>query len=95
MEKCDKIPQNEAIFVIKELSCKYIYDDFVYKMALTDDERRVLDMLLKKYSMVKIAQCINVSDRNASRIIRDLKDKYNIFREIEVAKLKTFMTTNG
>ena len=76
--------------MIKELSNKLIYDDFKNKMVLTDDEIKVLDMLLLKYSLIKISQKICMSDRNVSRIKKDIKDKYNIYKKMEMAKLNIF-----
>ena len=76
--------------MVKELSNKYIYDDFIYKVKLTDDEKNILDMLIKKWSIIKISQEVCMSDRNVGRIIRDLKDKYEDYKKIEIAKLEIF-----
>lgn len=78
--------------MFKELSSKLIYDDFKTKMVLTDDEIKVLDMLLLKFSITKMAQEINMSDRNVSRIIKDVKEKYYMYKKIELAKLDVFKT---
>ena len=71
----------------KELSNKIIYDDFVSKTILTEDEKKVLDMVLLKYSIVKISQEICMSERNVSRIIREIKDKYSNYKQIEITKM--------
>lgn len=76
--------------MIKELSNKIIYDDFTNKMLLTDDENNVLRMLILKYSIVKISQEINMSDRNVSRIIKNIKEKYDMYKKMEMAKLELF-----
>lgn len=76
--------------MIKELSNKYIYDDFVSKTTLTEEEIEILDMLILKYSIVKMAQKSCMSDRNVSRVIRELKDKYKNYKELELAKLQIF-----
>ena len=76
--------------MIKELSYKIIYDDFVYKTQLTDDENKVLDMLIKKYSITKISRELCICERNVSRCIRQLKDKYKIYKELEIVKLNIF-----
>ena len=78
--------------MVKELSNKIIYDDFKAKVILTDDEAMILDMLLKKDSIVKISQNLCMSDRNVSRIIREIKNKYNDYRKVEIAKLGLFNT---
>jgi len=76
--------------MIKELSSKIIYNDFKEKMYLTDDELRVLDMLLAKYSIIKMADKIGMSDRNVGRVIKDIKDKYKNYKTLEIAKLGIF-----
>lgn len=76
--------------MFKELSNKIIYEDFRSKTVLTDEEIKILDMLLLKYSIIKIADKCNMSDRNVSRIIKEIKNKYNNYKTIEVAKLGVF-----
>lgn len=76
--------------MIKELSNKIIFDDFVNKMILTDDEKEILTMLIKKYSRVKISQEICMSERNVARITKALKDKYSNYKKIELAKYDIF-----
>ena len=72
--------------MIKDLSIKLIYDDFINKIFLTNTEKEVLDMLILKESIIYISQTINISERSVSRIIRDLKDKYENYKETELAK---------
>lgn len=77
--------------MIKELSNKYIYDDFIYKTTLTDIEKDILDRLIRKETIIKISMECNLSDRSVSRIVRDLKEKYDSYRKIEMAKLGIFL----
>lgn len=73
--------------MVKELCNKIIYNDFLDKVVLTDEEKRILDMLLLRYTLVKISQEIGMSDRNVSRIVKSLKDKYEMYKKLEIAKL--------
>ena len=73
--------------MIKELSNKIIYDDFVYKTQLTEDEIKVLDMLILKYSIVKMARELCVCERNVSKYIKSIKEKYKIYKELEIVRL--------
>lgn len=73
--------------MIKELCNKIIYNDFLDKVVLTDEEKRILDMLLLRYTLVKISQEIGMSDRNVSRVVKSLKDKYEMYKKLEIAKL--------
>ena len=75
----------------KELSNRIIYDDFINKTILTEDEKKILDMILLKYSIVKISQEICMSERNVSRIIREIKDKYANYKQIEITKMAILM----
>ena len=76
--------------MIKELSNKIIYDDFVSKTTLTDDEINILNCLLKKYSITKTTQELNMSDRTVFRIKKDIKEKYKNYKAIEIAKTGIF-----
>lgn len=76
----------------KTLSNKVIYNDFKEKVLLTDDEIKVLDMLLKRYTLVKIGMELDMSDRNVSRVVKRIKEKYEDYKKIEIAKCKIFMS---
>lgn len=76
----------------KTLSNKVIYNDFKEKVLLTDDEIKVLDMLLKRYTLVKIGMELDMSDRNVSRVIKRIREKYEDYKKIEIAKCKIFMS---
>ena len=78
--------------MIKELSSKIIYEDFISKTFLTEDEKIVLDMFIVKESVVKIGQEINMSERNVSRIIKTLKKKYDNYKKIQIAMLDIFLS---
>lgn len=73
-----------------ELAIKQIYEDFVSKVMLDNDEKQVLDMFLKNYSYIKIGDTIGMSDRNVGRIMRIVKQKYENYRKLEVSKLELF-----
>lgn len=73
-----------------ELAIKQIYEDFISKVMLDNDERQVLDMFLKNYSYIKIGDTIEMSDRNVGRIMRIVKQKYENYRKLEVSKLELF-----
>lgn len=73
--------------MIKELCNEIIYNDFINKTKLTNDEIKILNNLLKKNSIVRISQELNMSDRTVSRIIKDIKEKYTNYKTIELAKI--------
>lgn len=71
----------------KELAIKQIYDDFISKVILNDDELNVLIKYIKGDSIVKIANDTMQSTASVSRIIAILKEKYNNYKKLELAKL--------
>lgn len=73
--------------MLKALSCKVIREDFAEKMVLTDDEREILDMLLKGYLITKIAFQTHQSERNVGKIIRRIKDKWENYKQLELSKM--------
>jgi len=71
----------------KEMSVRQIYDDFISKTILTDDEMKVLVMYIKGDSIVKISSELNQSTATISRTIASLKEKYKRYKTLEIAKL--------
>lgn len=71
----------------KQLAVKQIYDDFINKIILTDNEKSILDLYIKNESIVKIATLTSQSTSSVSRTIADLKEKYENYRKLELAKL--------
>ncbi len=57
-------------FLSKEQSKEY-----KDKMNLTEDEEKIFDMLLKNYSIVKIAGIMQMSTRTVDRRIKNIKLK--------------------
>lgn len=82
---------HEGIYVKKELCIKQIYNDFVDKVFLNDIEKQVLELYIKNESITKIADSTSQSTSTVSRIIFDLKEKYNDYKKLEIAKLNIFL----
>ena len=74
----------------KELSSKPIFDDFKAKVILTDLEIDVLVYYVKGHSIVKIADEVRQSTSTVSRTIVNLKEKYNNYKRLELARLMLF-----
>ena len=74
----------------KELSAKPIFDDFKSKVILTDLEVEVLTRYIKGNSIVKIADEVKQSTSTISRTIANLKEKYDNYKKLEIAKLMLF-----
>lgn len=71
----------------KELSIKQIFDDFISKTILNDTERDILIKYIKNESIVKISEDLSISTATVSRTIADLKEKYENYKRLELAKL--------
>lgn len=71
----------------KELANKQIFDDFISKTILTDNEKDVLVRYIKNDSIVKMASDTKQGTTTISRTIASVKEKYCKYKELELAKL--------
>lgn len=71
----------------KELANKQIFDDFISKTILTDNEKEVLIRYIKNHSIVKIAEDTLQSTTSVSRAIANIKEKYDNYKKLELVKL--------
>ena len=71
----------------KELSIKQIYDDFVSKVMLSENEQDILKRYIKNDTIIKISNDTSQSPSSVSRTIADIKIKYDNYKKLEVAKL--------
>jgi DNA-binding NarL/FixJ family response regulator len=74
----------------KELSSMQIFSDFVSKTILNDNEIEVLKRYIKGETIVKIADETSQSTATVSRTISELKEKYDKYKGLELAKLILF-----
>jgi len=72
--------------MIQKLRIKEVYNDFVESVKLTDEQKKILDMLINKDGIVKISMEIGVSERTISNEIRKLKDLYNDYVYLKMWK---------
>lgn len=72
----------------KELAIKQIYDDFLSKTILNDNEMDILVRYIKGDSLVKIANDTMQSTASVSRIIASIKEKYESYKKLEIARLR-------
>ncbi len=71
----------------KELAIKQIFDDFVGKTFLNDNEKDILIRYIKNDSIVKIAEDTLQSTATISRVIASIKEKYDNYKTLELVKL--------
>ena len=72
--------------MIEKLKIKAIYDDFIKSVSLTDEQIKILDMLLNKDTIVKISMEIGASQRTISYEIKKLKQLFSKYYEMQLYK---------
>ena len=81
-------------YMKKDLAIKQIFDDFTDKIMLSDNEKDVLKRYIKNDSIVKIANDTTQGTATISRIIASIKEKYDNYKKLEIAKLKLLTNEN-
>ena len=77
--------------MIEKLKVKAIYNDFLSNVNLTDEQIKILDMLINKDSIIKISMEIGVSQRTVSYEIKKLKQLYNDYYNLQISKILLLM----
>lgn len=73
--------------MIEKLKIKAIYDDFVSKVKLNEEQKRILNMMLNKDKIIKISLEIGVSERTIKYEIKKIKNLYNNYLQMEITKM--------
>lgn len=74
--------------MIEKLKIKAIYNDFLQNVHLTEEQLKILDMLINRESTIKISMEIGVSQRTVGYEIRKIKDLYNKYYDMQLFKAK-------
>lgn len=72
--------------MVEKLKIKAIYDDFLANVSLTDEQIKILNMLIKREKTVKIAMTVGVSERTITYEIKKLKQLYNDYYNLQLSK---------
>lgn len=72
--------------MIEKLKIKAIYDDFLKNVKLSEEQIKILDMLIKKESIVKISIEIGMSKRTVSYEIKKIKLLYEDYYKLQLSK---------
>lgn len=73
--------------MIEKLKINAIYEDFIKNVKLTDEQIKILNMLINKDSVVKISMEIGASQRTIGYEIRKLKNLYNDYYKLQLSKI--------
>lgn len=77
--------------MIEKLRIKEIYDDFINNVSLTEEQIKILDMLIRKDKIIKISMELGMSERTVKYEIRKLKDLFNKYYELQLYKFMILM----
>lgn len=72
--------------MVEKLRVNAIYEDFIRSISLTDEQIRILNMLLNKDTTVKIAMEIGVSPRTITYEIKKIKQLYQDYVFVQTWK---------
>lgn len=73
--------------LIEKLKIKAIYDDFASKVSLSEEQKRIINMLIDKKSIVQISMEIGICERTVNYEIKKIKTLYNNYKQLELIKL--------
>lgn len=76
----------------EKLKIKAIYDDFLDKVQLSEEQIKILNMLINRDKIIKIAMELGVSERTVKYEIQKIKKLYNNYMELEIARLLILTT---
>lgn len=72
--------------MVEKLKVKAIYDDFLKNVSLTEEQKKILDMLINKETIVKISMEVGMSQRTVSYEIKKIKKLYNDYYNLQLYK---------
>lgn len=73
--------------MIEKLRIKVVYEDFLKNVTLTEEQIKILDMLIHKDSIVKISMEIGMSQRNVSYEIKKIKKLYSDYYDLQLYRV--------
>lgn len=73
--------------MVEKLKVKAIYDDFLQKVSLTEEQIKIIDKLIKKETLVKISLDLGISKRTLNYEIKKIKKLYEEYARLEIIKL--------
>ena len=77
--------------MLSKLRIKTIYNDFISKVNLTDEQIKILNMLLNKDTYVKISMELGMSERTLGYEVRKIKNIYNDYVVLEKSKIDVLL----
>lgn len=72
--------------MIEKLRINAIYDDFVKNVKLTDEQIKILSMLIKKEKITKISLEMGMSERTVKYEIKKIKQLFSKYCNLQLSK---------
>ena len=72
--------------MLEKLKIKAVYDDFIKNVSLTDEQIKILNMILNKEKIIKISMEIGVSERTVNYEIKKIKKLYEDYYNLQLYK---------
>jgi len=72
--------------MIEKLRIKAIYDDFMKNVSLTEEQIKIINMLINKDTIIKISIEIGMSERTVKYEIKKIKELFTKYYEIQLYK---------
>lgn len=72
--------------MIEILKIKLIYDDFLDNVNLSEEQIKILNMMIKKETRYKISREIGVSERTVAYEIQKIKKLYKDYCNVQLVK---------
>jgi uncharacterized protein YerC len=73
--------------MIEKLKIRAIYDDFIRNVALTEEQIKILDMMINKDSIVKMSMEIGVSERTIGYEVKKIKKLYEDYYQMHLFRM--------
>lgn len=72
--------------MVEKLKINAIYNDFLNSVRLTEEQIKILNMVMNKDSIVKISMEIGISQRTVSYEIKKIKELFNKYYQMQLFK---------
>lgn len=72
--------------MIEKLKINAIYNDFINSVRLTEEQIKILDMMINKDSVIKMSMEIGVSPRTIGYEVKKIKELYKRYYDMQLFK---------
>ncbi len=73
--------------MIEKLKIKAIYNDFLQNVSLTDEQIKILNMMIKKETIVKISIELGMSERTVHYEVKKIKQLYKDYYDLQLSRI--------